>query len=202
MCIRDSYRTGQREVNFVYPSPPNCKSSECWSTRNGGLIVPLVNLASTGPMNFASGDVHEIILGATTTYGSTLPCPSLDLMWKDNDQVQAAFDNCLEFQTIPDPPLIHWEEGNQTLKGFLHNDRFSNNCEESFSTIDLIAPTNLSESKADYKFEGYKVFQIKNEFIGWHELSDPNKARLVYHCLLYTSPSPRDATLSRMPSSA
>ena len=25
---------------------------------------------------------------------------------------------------------------------------------------------------------------------------------LVYNCLLYTSPSPRDATLSRMPSSA
>ena len=25
---------------------------------------------------------------------------------------------------------------------------------------------------------------------------------LVWHCLLYTSPSPRDATLSRMPSSA
>ena len=27
-------------------------------------------------------------------------------------------------------------------------------------------------------------------------------ARLFWHCLLYTSPSPRDATLSRMPSSA
>ena len=26
--------------------------------------------------------------------------------------------------------------------------------------------------------------------------------KLSYHCLLYTSPSPRDATLSRMPSSA
>ena len=26
--------------------------------------------------------------------------------------------------------------------------------------------------------------------------------RLAYDCLLYTSPSPRDATLSRMPSSA
>ena len=25
---------------------------------------------------------------------------------------------------------------------------------------------------------------------------------VLYHCLLYTSPSPRDATLSRMPSSA
>ena len=28
------------------------------------------------------------------------------------------------------------------------------------------------------------------------------KAEYVYTCLLYTSPSPRDATLSRMPSSA
>ena len=31
-------------------------------------------------------------------------------------------------------------------------------------------------------------------------LEEQNRLRL--HCLLYTSPSPRDATLSRMPSSA
>ena len=31
---------------------------------------------------------------------------------------------------------------------------------------------------------------------------DPEKAARVCDCLLYTSPSPRDATLSRMPSSA
>ena len=30
----------------------------------------------------------------------------------------------------------------------------------------------------------------------------PDWNDLVYNCLLYTSPSPRDATLSRMPSSA
>ena len=29
-----------------------------------------------------------------------------------------------------------------------------------------------------------------------------NNVCILYHCLLYTSPSPRDATLSRMPSSA
>ena len=29
-----------------------------------------------------------------------------------------------------------------------------------------------------------------------------NKNLKINHCLLYTSPSPRDATLSRMPSSA
>ena len=33
-------------------------------------------------------------------------------------------------------------------------------------------------------------------------LSGSGKSTLIRHCLLYTSPSPRDATLSRMPSSA
>ena len=33
-------------------------------------------------------------------------------------------------------------------------------------------------------------------------LSERNPAELPWDCLLYTSPSPRDATLSRMPSSA
>jgi len=32
--------------------------------------------------------------------------------------------------------------------------------------------------------------------------SDTTEAAIVVACLLYTSPSPRDATLSRMPSSA
>ena len=36
------------------------------------------------------------------------------------------------------------------------------------------------------------------ELAGWRGLSYPELA----FCLLYTSPSPRDATLSRMPSSA
>ena len=39
----------------------------------------------------------------------------------------------------------------------------------------------------------------------WHDKLVPEKAEifnLVNNCLLYTSPSPRDATLSRMPSSA
>ena len=34
-----------------------------------------------------------------------------------------------------------------------------------------------------------------------HRLEIP-QSTVKYHCLLYTSPSPRDATLSRMPSSA
>ena len=44
------------------------------------------------------------------------------------------------------------------------------------------------------------VFTIKEEYL--QQDFDQKQSSLVIPCLLYTSPSPRDATLSRMPSSA
>ena len=54
---------------------------------------------------------------------------------------------------------------------------------------------NPDDKKAEEKFkEAAEAYEI---------LSDANKrARYDRFCLLYTSPSPRDATLARMPSSA
>ena len=43
------------------------------------------------------------------------------------------------------------------------------------------------------------VAKYPNSFAGLGMIGSPN---VYYNCLLYTSPSPRDATLSRMPSSA
>ena len=40
------------------------------------------------------------------------------------------------------------------------------------------------------------------EIVELHLARHPQKDDTLYICLLYTSPSPRDATLSRMPSSA
>ena len=46
----------------------------------------------------------------------------------------------------------------------------------------------LKKDKVDFKFDG--------------EMQPDVALEELYNCLLYTSPSPRDATLSRMPSSA
>ena len=54
---------------------------------------------------------------------------------------------------------------------------------DSYKTLNLL-----------YENMGHEL--IKNKMISYYE---PTKKRI---CLLYTSPSPRDATLSRMPSSA
>ena len=47
-------------------------------------------------------------------------------------------------------------------------------------------------------FEG----RLANELLNWFSLTPQHWIMLHMVCLLYTSPSPRDATLSRMPSSA
>ena len=43
---------------------------------------------------------------------------------------------------------------------------------------------------------------LKGEWVDHRECHIGGDFLLIYHCLLYTSPSPRDRTRSRMPSSA
>ena len=61
---------------------------------------------------------------------------------------------------------------------------------DSVETIDVVTKTKKVESCTNLTV--YKIVENAKRI-----LDD-----LVLDCLLYTSPSPRDATLSRMPSSA
>ena len=62
----------------------------------------------------------------------------------------------------------------------------------------LVPPVNLADPEVYSRNNGYTheaYDQMRSEApIMWHPEAED--------CLLYTSPSPRDATLSRMPSSA
>ena len=49
---------------------------------------------------------------------------------------------------------------------------------------------------------GLKLNPVQEEIIEYNKTLGATKRMQVDPCLLYTSPSPRDATLSRMPSSA
>ena len=59
-----------------------------------------------------------------------------------------------------------------------------------------------------YAFDGYPIYSGNDQYTSSWELTDESLfasdtwSAHSYVCLLYTSPSPRDATLSRMPSSA
>ncbi len=175
------YQSSNQETSYMYPSSPDCASSDCWSLCNANLgESDRRTIQSVGPMDLKPGDFKEIIFGVISTFGAKLPCPSLDKLGADDDFIQAAFDNCLQFQETPDPPTVNWEVGDQYLRGKISNRDNSNNYQERFESVDIIAPDNIPVEDRLYKFEGYKIFQIENEYVGWSNLNDPTKARLVY----------------------
>ena len=61
------------------------------------------------------------------------------------------------------------------------------------STLCLTAPVAQAHHAAAPHFDLEKKVSVEGTF---------TRLKLANPCLLYTSPSPRDATLSRMPSSA
>ena len=61
----------------------------------------------------------------------------------------------------------------------------------------MIAETDIQLIVDHFK---YFIDYLGEEYVGFG--SDFDGAMMPKNCLLYTSPSPRDATLSRMPSSA
>ena len=72
-------------------------------------------------------------------------------------------------------------------------------------TLEGIEPD--SKSQVTMQYENGKPKKVTSVVISTQHSKELNQEKvkeliLPYICLLYTSPSPRDATLSRMPSSA
>ena len=60
----------------------------------------------------------------------------------------------------------------------------------------FVTKKRLGEDEINFdKLRSYRLDRVKKEL-------EKNNLEACIFCLLYTSPSPRDATLSRMPSSA
>ena len=72
--------------------------------------------------------------------------------------------------------------------------RYMINAEPSCDLVHKIA--NTLKDSSDDVLETYRCILTSEEF------HDEQQRSVLIRCLLYTSPSPRDATLSRMPSSA
>ena len=94
------------------------------------------------------------------------------------------------------PFLGSWPYWISTLKYFVnlksHNEK----------SILLHHPINSGEDGNSYLKNLNRILEIPIiSWTQWHGFSD-NSDQTYTPCLLYTSPSPRDATLSRMPSSA
>ena len=102
----------------------------------------------------------------------------------------------IENQNLQEPPLdqlVEWipEEVPRTVSFYFDTD--------ADGLPDLIIAYHLIETYAcKGKMCRYELTEFKDHWILVSDKIHPYS----YYCLLYTSPSPRDATLSRIPASA
>ena len=66
---------------------------------------------------------------------------------------------------------------------------------------EVLKATGKEAFKGAYAYDNYEYTKAAPKA---HTMMDPKRSKIVesIHCLLYTSPSPRDRQKSRMPSSA
>ena len=69
-------------------------------------------------------------------------------------------------------------------------------------TISKIVVASHNEGKVREIRDLLLPFGVETVSASELNLPEPEETETTFACLLYTSPSPRDATLSRMPSSA
>ena len=69
-----------------------------------------------------------------------------------------------------------------------------------FPILYILFPKEIELVTVIISLTGYGITTV--EYVRIYKVVTYHQNQIYSHCLLYTSPSPRDATLSRMPSSA
>lgn len=147
---------------------------------------------SAGPFTLNSGAINYITFGlpwARTTIAGN-PQSSIDLLKTADDKAQALFDNCFQVLNGPEAPDLTIQEMDNELILFLTNKPGSNNYLGAYTEKDVTILPNtacgpgspLANPDQFYRFEGYKIYQLKSEAITQEELLDENKAKLAFQC--------------------
>jgi hypothetical protein len=184
---------GTTPATFVYDGNPVAGTG--WTEKGSGNPPGDRRfLQSAGPFTLKPGAVNEITFGMPWAQSSSKGgnIQSLELMWNADDKAQALFDNCFKLLDGPEAPLMTIQEMENELIFYLVNEKGKNNykqfnndyAEEDISIISDPSSSNPALSNPDkfYKFEGYIVYQVKNEGVTSTDLGDPTKAKVVFQC--------------------
>ncbi|REJ83176.1 MAG: hypothetical protein DWQ44_00215 [Bacteroidetes bacterium] len=136
-------------------------------------------LQSAGSFTLRPGAVNFITTGvvwARTSSGG--PLASVKLVRLADDKAQILFDNCFKIVDGPDAPDLAIRELNKELIFSIQNPQTSNNFKELYQERDPAVTDTISF----YRFEGYKVYQLKDASVAPTDLNNPDRARLIFQC--------------------
>jgi hypothetical protein len=173
-------------------SPSNPIATQNWTevVSVGGANTPNDRrfLQSAGIFTLQPGAINTITFGMPFVRTNAADnFAAIPLLLIADDKAQSLFDNCFKVLDGPDAPDLTIQEMENQLIFYFSNRVTSNNYEQKrYADLD---PTiaNLTASPTDstdkvYRFEGYMVYQVKDESVSASDLYDENKSRLVFQC--------------------
>jgi len=189
---------GVTPTDFVYPGDSD-PTGPCGNWSESGTAGDRRFMQSSGPFTLQPGAVNYITVGlpwARTT--STDPKASISLLKIADDKAQALFDNCFRVLSGPEAPDMTIQEMENELIIYFSNKPASNNYLYQYKELDVsilvdtvgtpasgtvaATPAHFDNVDRYYRFEGFKVYQLKNSSVVQEELSDPSKAKLIFNC--------------------
>ncbi len=141
---------------------------------------------SAGPFTLEAGAFNNITVGVVWARSQTGgAAASLGPLRVADDKAQALFDNCFKILDGPDAPDLSIRELDRELILFISNpDPGSNNANEAYHEVDPIIPLDNGIGgppyDREYRFQGYKIYQMKNADASVADLDNVELARLVY----------------------
>jgi hypothetical protein len=192
--------------NFVFNGDPadNTLWSECACNNPTG---DRRFIFSSGPFELTSGAVNDITFGSVWAAGvGGCGATTFKTIKNIDDGAQALFDR--DFKTVegPEAPRLMVRELDRKLIFYIVNDYGSNNYGENYGRTDgvylndsptyhqpavksKLAATQAQRADSLYRFEGYRVFQLKNSQVTSAEIFDATtgevdntKATEVFQC--------------------
>lgn len=184
-CGGTGYNTSGR-CKFLFPGDP-ANSSEWSECSEKNPPQDKASLQTCGPFTLKPGAVNEMtisLLWVRPPVG-TYPCPSFkNTIFKADDLAQILYENHFQLVKGPEAPGVSIVELDKQL--ILSINDYAKT--EKFKKVDKILAATLQGkgilADSFYTFQGYKIYQLKDNNVTNADLSDPSKiegkAKLLY----------------------
>jgi hypothetical protein len=176
-------------TSYIYPgNPAFCDQwSEPSPNPNDCSCTPIAPadrrfLQNSGPFTLLPGQFQRITVGVMAVFPQTYNGrPDIEReIGPANDLAQTLFDNGFQLTDGPDAPTLKIRELANRIVINLVNDPASNNFGEGYSQRAALPDDGNVYPDSTYKFQGYKVYQLKTPRVTAQDLDDESKAKLIY----------------------